>query len=263
MDTIENNLPYSYHPEIYSIPTETHTVINGKTLRRLYVSKKWQTQVEDWVANGIQPICKPKEEINDLIKDWFTEAEIEYPDDGDYRVRVQTDDGVRVPIGSEVELIIDEMQVEVPACDILIPVCPSRRIVFQICNSNSAVDDNFDIYLNGTLIGSVDLNASAQIGSVFIGDLDVATTIIASDFVCPLIDMVVYHFDPALIQQNNVVEMRNVQNNGNGNAGSIGVRNYLITGTDLSDPCLIADLSYSGSSGDNFTFYFDYTQCCN
>lgn len=263
MFTNQNNATVSYHPEIYGLPTTTHTVISGKTLRRLYVRKKWQTQTEDWVANGIQPICKTQEERDNLIKEWVAEAEILYPDNGDYRVRVQTDEGVPVPVGSDVELIIDELQVEVPVCDSIIPVCPNRRIVFQICNSNAITDDNFDIYLNGVVIGAVDLSTAAEVGSVFIGDTNPATVLVDSDFDCELVDMVVYHFDPALLQQNNIVEMRNTQNNGSGNAGTIGIRNYLITGTDLSDPCFIADLTYTGGSGADFVFTFDYTQCCN
>ena len=147
-------------------------------------------------------------------------------------------------------------------CGSCIPSCPDRRVVFQICNSNSIKDDNFDIYLNDTYIGAVDLNANAQVGSVFIADLNTAITLGSADFVCPLNLMVTYYFDPALLQPTNVLEMRNTQNNGAGNAGSVGIRNYLLTGTTLSDPCVITNLQYSGFSGDSFTFDFNYTQCC-
>ena len=142
------------------------------------------------------------------------------------------------------------------------PSCPDRRVVFQICNSNSAVDDNFDIYLNGTYIGAVDLNASAQVGSVFIADSDPLVVLGSSDFVCPLTLMVTYHFPSSLLLASNVLEMRNTQNNGNGNVGSIGVRNYSLSGTTLSNPCVITNLGYSGASGASFTFNFNYTTCC-
>lgn len=265
MDTTTNeeSISYSYYPEIYKKPTTTHTVMNGKTLRRLYVRNKWQQQIQDWVDDGIEPACTPKEDRDDLIKEWFTEAEIAYPSNGDYTVRVLDNEGNKVPLNTEVIPIIDQLQVEVPLCDTILPVCPDRRVVFQICNDNAVIDDNFVIYLNGVVIGIVDLNANAEIGSVFIGDSNPATVLVDSDFDCPLENMVVYHFDPALIQQSNIVEMINLQDNGSGNAGTIGVRNYLITGTDLSDPCLIANLTYSGISGLDFTFNFDYTQCCN
>jgi hypothetical protein len=149
------------------------------------------------------------------------------------------------------------------ACDCdATPSCPDRRVVFQICNSNSVTDDNFDIYLNDTYIGAVDLSTNAQVGSVFIADLNTSVELVSSDFVCPLSGMVTYHFDPSILLASNVLEMRNTQNNGAGNFGTIGVRNYSLSGTDLSSPCVITDLEYSGASGEDFTFNFDYTQCC-
>lgn len=143
-----------------------------------------------------------------------------------------------------------------------LPSCPDRRVVIQICNQNAVIDDNFDIYLNDNYIGAVDLNSNAQIGSVFIADLNPAISVTSSDFACPLAGMVTYRFDPAYLQANNVLEMRNTQNNGSGNFGTVGIRNYLLSGTSLTSPCVIADLTYSGASGLSFTFNFDYTACC-
>jgi hypothetical protein len=74
--------------------------------------------------------------------------------------------------------------------------------------------------------------------------------------------MVTYHFNPSVLLPSNVLEMRNTQNNNNGNFGQIGVRNYLLSGTSLSNPCVITNLEYSGASGESFAFNFDYTQCC-
>jgi len=139
-------------------------------------------------------------------------------------------------------------------------------LVFQICNSNAFRDDNFDIYLNGTapgnFIGSVDLSTDEQVGSVFIATLT-PLTITDPDFVCPLVDMDVQFFDPALVIGGvNTVYMVNTQNNANGNYGTVGIRNYEIDGTDLINPCIVADLLYSGISGSNFELNFDYTACC-
>lgn len=142
------------------------------------------------------------------------------------------------------------------------PDCSDRRVVFQICNSNSITDDNFDIYLNNVYIGAVNLQANAQVGSVFIADLNTAVSLGSADFVCPLSGMVTYHFNPAILLSVNVLEMRNTQNNGAGNLGSVGVRNYLLTGTTLATPCVIANLTYSGDSGESFTLNFNYTACC-
>lgn len=143
-----------------------------------------------------------------------------------------------------------------------IPSCPNRRVVFQICNSNAARDDNFDILLNGTYIGAVNLNANAQVGSVFIADLNPSISITGTDFACPIANMVVYRFDPSLLQESNVISMVNTQVNNNGNFGSVGVRNYSLSGNSLSAPCVITDLTYSGGNGASFTLPFNYTSCC-
>jgi hypothetical protein len=142
------------------------------------------------------------------------------------------------------------------------PVCSSRILAFQICNENSVKDDNFDIYLNNQYIGAVNLNQNAQIGSVFIASLDTNITIGTSDFPCAISGMVIYRFNPGFLLSENTLEMRNTQNNNSGNAGSIGIRNYLLTGNSLNSPCTILNLQYSGVSGLSFTKSFDYTVCC-
>jgi len=147
-------------------------------------------------------------------------------------------------------------------CEVLTPSCPDRVVVFQICNENSVTDDNFDIYLNNTYIGAVDLSAMAQVGSVFIASNNHSLSVVSSDFACPIAGMVVYYFSPLLLQTENVLEMRNTQDNGSGNAGTVGVRNYLLTGTELSAPCVIADLSYGPANGEDATLNFSYTECC-
>jgi len=151
---------------------------------------------------------------------------------------------------------IIEIPIELP------PVCPSRVLVFQICNSNAAKDDNFNVYLNDGLIGNVDLNYDTQIGSVFIASLD-TPALIDGDFICPPENMIAHYFDPALVQSSNVIKMVNTQNNENGNQGSIGIRNYLKNEDgDLIEPCFIADLNYAGGSGESFESSFEYSDCC-
>lgn len=141
------------------------------------------------------------------------------------------------------------------------PTCPGRVVAFQICNSNGYKDDNFDIYLNGIYIGKVDLSTDALVGSVFIGNTDPAVVITSSDFVCPLTGMVTYRFSPTILKAYNLVEMRNTLNNGNNNQGSLGFRNYLQTGNNLSSPVVLADLTYLGASGLNFRFNFEWLTC--
>ena len=66
------------------------------------------------------------------------------------------------------------------------PICIGKTLVFQVCNSNSALDDNFDVYINDVYVGALDLNYNAQVGSVFIASLDPTLTITEPDFPCPM-----------------------------------------------------------------------------
>ena len=142
-----------------------------------------------------------------------------------------------------------------------VPICQDKVVVFQVCNSNALVDDNFDVFLNGVLIGNLDLQQPAQVGSVFIGSTS-TLTIGTSDFTCPLNLMQEFFFDPALISTTNVIDMVNTQNNGNNNAGTFEIRNYELTGTVLSNACIVKNANFEGVSGDSFQFDWNYTQCC-
>ena len=142
-----------------------------------------------------------------------------------------------------------------------VPICQDKVVVFQVCNSNALVDDNFDVFLNGVLIGNLDLQQPAQVGSVFIGSTS-TLTIGTSDFTCPLNLMQEFFFDPALISTTNVIDMVNTQNNGNNNAGTFEIRNYELTGTVLSNACIVKNANFEGVSGDSFQFDWNYTQYC-
>jgi hypothetical protein len=243
----------TFKPEIDGPTVPTFTIMTSGELKNLYVSRAYASQVVDWVNAGTQPNSIPSATLESLIEGWVTDAETLYSEEGDYRVRVLDNAGEKVVIGSDVAFITENEQV---------PGCPNRVVVFQICNENAVTDDNFNIYLNNTYIGAVDLSAMAQVGSVFIASEDPSLTITSADFACPIVGMVVYRFNPALLQTNNTIEMRNTQDNGSGNAGTLGIRNYLLTGTNLSAPCIIADLTYEPDAGEDAVLNFDYTQCC-
>lgn len=263
-EEIGGHVSATFRPEISGISIPTFTIFSGDTLRKLHVTRQYSTQLNTWVAAGIEPSCVPPGQFQSLMDSWMAEAYLMYPQDGDYRVRLlDAITNERILIGSDVEFLVEEDQMAVTVCDTnVVPDCPDRRLVIQICNSNGDIDDNFDIYLNGFYIGAVDLSVSAQVGSIFIADLNPALAITDPDFTCPLNLMVVYRFDAAILAENNVIEMRNTQNNGMGNAGSVDVRNYLVSGNDLIDPCVVANLSYAGNSGVDFNLNFAYTQCC-
>ena len=144
------------------------------------------------------------------------------------------------------------------------PLCPESILVIQICNSNSAKDDNFNVYLNNVYIGYLDLSQNAQVGSIFIGIQNTSYNVTQPDFTCPLSGMVSYWFNGQgiLVQGTNFIEMQNAQQNNNGNFGVVQVRNYEFLGYNLINPCFVANLQYSGPTGANFTLPFNYQGCC-
>jgi hypothetical protein len=141
--------------------------------------------------------------------------------------------------------------------------CPDRLLVFQVCNSNRAKDDNFDVYLNENKIGSLDLNSNDLVGSVFIASNNHNVKIKEADFICPINNMKVYYFDPSIVKYgSNTIRMKNIKMNGNGNRGAIQIRNYLLNGNELSSPCKVKNLEYVIPNGGNRSIKFNYTRCC-
>jgi len=146
------------------------------------------------------------------------------------------------------------------------PLCPDKTFVLQVCNSNSQRDDNFDVFLNGTYIGALDLNQNAQIGSIFIGNVNTNIQVGVPDFACPLSGMVTYHFNPSiLLGGTNTIDLVNTQANGNGNQGTFEIRNYELDPNDsnsLINPCTIANTVFNPPDGQSQTITFEYTECC-
>lgn len=145
-----------------------------------------------------------------------------------------------------------------------LPTPSGQVFVMQVCNSNSAKDDNFDVYLNGNYIGALDLSINAQVGGVFIGSTDSNLTISDSGagFVCPIALMDVFHFNPSyLVAGNNNIYMENTQRNNNGNFGTIELRHYEIgaDGITLTEVEDIADLTFSGATGADMYLTFNYS----
>ncbi len=141
--------------------------------------------------------------------------------------------------------------------------CPDRILAFQVCNSNSSRDDDFDVLLNGVKIGELNLNTDAKVGSVFLATTNRSISIERADFTCPISSMKIYYFDPSIIRYGtNILFLKNIKNNGNSNAGSIEIRNYLLKDNKLVDPCRVKDLPFRFNSGLDFKTVFEYTKCC-
>ena len=220
-------------------------ILSGDELRR---TKVMNLRREFLNSHGEDYLTNHCAEAETLFSGWEATAKALYPTTGNYRIDSTTFENLG-PVTEDVEFI------EVSSC-------PTSILVIQVCNSNAQRDDNFDVFLNGTLIGALDLSTDAQVGSVFLASLDPGLEVTSPDFACPMTLMVTYRYNPSIIKvRGNVLQMVNTQDNGNGNMGTIGIRHYQIDGVDLVAPCVVADLEYSGGSGESFNFTFDYRNC--
>jgi hypothetical protein len=113
----ELNTTATFKPEIDGPCVPTFTVLTGDYLRKLYISKQYQTQIITWVADGYDPLSVKESTMTSLMATWQSEAESLYPGEGDYRVRLLDEEGERIPIGSDVEFIIEELQTAPLECE--------------------------------------------------------------------------------------------------------------------------------------------------
>ena len=143
------------------------------------------------------------------------------------------------------------------------PGFDNRILTMQVCNSNSAKDDNFNIIINGVEIGLLDLSQNAQVGGLFIASSNNELTMTDenSGFVCPMELMEVTFFDPIHLTKGvNRIEMKNAQNNGNGNMGTFEIAYYDIDpgGSNmLINQQPVASLTFNPPSGGDEVLYFD------
>jgi hypothetical protein len=128
----ELNTTATFKPEIDGPCVPTFIVLTGDYLRKLYISKQYQTQIIIWVADDIDPLSIKKDAMALLMATWQSEAESLYPGEGDYRVRLLDEEGERIAIGSDVEFIIEELQTAPLECETyiwsLLDLDPSLRV---------------------------------------------------------------------------------------------------------------------------------------
>ena len=149
-----------------------------------------------------------------------------------------------------------------PGSDESVVYCPDRVLVFQVCNSNEDRDDLFEVFVNGSSIGTLDLTSDDPVSTIFIGTTG-PVTILEKDFVCPLEFAEIKYFNSSFVRKgHNIIELRNLRSVENGNKGTIGVRNYEVTPAGITNPCRVADILFHGSSGDTFNKSFVYEECC-
>jgi hypothetical protein len=145
------------------------------------------------------------------------------------------------------------------------PYCPNRVIVIEMCNDNAVTDDNGDISLNGTKIGSVDFHWMSRTGYFFIAHPSATLKVADSNIKgCHQGDQVgtepiTSRFSDDLVKGgSNTITFTRTKDNERGNAGVFLIRSYLLRDGELVCPCSIRDIPY-GVPGD---YTFTYDNCC-
>ena len=104
-ENTQSSSPASFYPEIEGKCIPEFTVVSGQFLIKMYISAKYQEQLWQWVEDEIDPNAVSPKDLADLKDAWRREAELLYPDKGDYKVRLLDEEGDPVVIGSDVEFI--------------------------------------------------------------------------------------------------------------------------------------------------------------
>lgn len=149
--------------------------------------------------------------------------------------------------------------------------CCCKLFAIVIWNSNRARDDNFKVLLNGTDIGHIDNNQNLKTGRIFT-DSSHSSTLTPDTIGTPIYDTLngedeafedTVAFDFALlINGTNTLRIESIQNNNNGNAGSVRVAYWTLNGTtgryDEQPPLLSDAYSFSSGVGNGQDYTFTY-----
>lgn len=149
------------------------------------------------------------------------------------------------------------------------PVIPTSKdmVVIQICNSNSADDDEYNVYLNGNYIGYYDGGDNTVMNSVFYGnntDTVNVASLNALSLGCTgataLANRTYYSFPSSyLVNGNNVLTMISVvHTGGSSDYGSVTVvKTSLLSGNVTLNSVKLSTF-YNGPTEASFTFNFTW-----
>lgn len=144
--------------------------------------------------------------------------------------------------------------------------CTNPNFVILIWNSNSAVDDNFDVYLNGTFLGNIDNSASGQTGRIFSTNTAITPSNIGTVLGINNLQSTIELNPALLITGTNTLKLVISQSNFNGDFGSIVAGQYVyeLINVNLWDTLATAwnynvtDFSLGGAVGSYAEYTFTY-----
>lgn len=122
------------------------------------------------------------------------------------------------------------------------------RYLIAVYNSNLAKDDNFDIKVNGTLIGSID-NNEIGVCTGKIWHTGAAGITLSGVTSCTPAGGIHTLADGILVTGSNVLSIIRTQDNGNNNFGTVLIATIRGNGTDWVVFSTIVNSTYIGGSG--------------
>ena len=155
----------------------------------------------------------------------------------------------------ENKLVMQNGQLGFCCCN---PCRPPWQFLIVICNANGAKDDNFSVRLNGTTLGTLDLSADAYAGGYWKSDAEIPapTCPAPAGYACDWQFSGILSPSIFLARGLNNLHMVNVQQNNNGNWGTVQVFVFNVT-SGIATPCgTWLDTSYSPQDGDDADFTF-------
>lgn len=135
------------------------------------------------------------------------------------------------------------------------------KLAILIYNSNSAVDDDFDVRLNGTSIGTINNNANSCTGRIFAEDTAITTATYATGITCitPTFESTLA-LNMALLVASNTLRIESIADHDNGNAGTVRVVCVNWNGTTYTTGKIFLSSSYGFAdgvgNGQNYTFAY-------
>lgn len=88
------------------IPSATSFIQSGKSLRRSYVGREEAKFITNILLEDGDPNLIDKKTWEENRENWKKEAEIKYPDEGDYKIwMIDIETNLPIPLGEKVEFI--------------------------------------------------------------------------------------------------------------------------------------------------------------
>ena len=132
-------------------------------------------------------------------------------------------------------------------------LCPNRIAVIQITKTLGLTEDSFDVFVNKQFIGTCLVNATENFGNVFIGSENPNLKIDEDEFPYPVELYQRIRFSELILNGGrNLIELQNVDQEGDTVGIEVDVRLYEIKNSKLVGPVVVKDIYFDQVTAENF-----------